>query len=74
MCSILSSAIQAFKNNSQYLVSSNKLLEVDGIDIYYTYLPTVSISAFSCELCYVSFLLVNCLEKLWQKILYNVHE
>lgn len=33
-----------------YLVSSNKLLELDSIDTHYTYLPNVSICAFSCEL------------------------
>lgn len=41
---------EPFDHAIKYLISSNKLLDVDGIDIYYTYLPSVSISAFSCEL------------------------
>lgn len=41
---------EPFDHAIKYLISSNKLLDVDGKDIYYTYLPSVSISAFSCEL------------------------
>lgn len=41
---------EPFDHATKYLVASNKLLDVGEKDIYYTYLPSVSISAFSCEL------------------------
>lgn len=47
---IASNRREPFDHATKYLVSSNKLLDVDSRDIYYTYLPCVSTSAFSCEL------------------------
>lgn len=41
---------EPFDHALTYLVSANKLLDVDSIDFQYTYLPNVSISSFSCEL------------------------